>query len=456
MRASIGVLTLSAIVAACGGGGGDGSSPSGPGAGTSAAVARVQLSGPGTPILVGQQQQLTASALTAAGQVVPGATLTWSSDRPAVASVSGTGLVTGVAPGSAVIQAGTAGVSGSLTVTVQGAVAPTCTTPPVFTEWLIDTASVATVSPVGMIAANHSLNGRSYVTVKPSLAGVRQPLQAPGALTLVAASHYAPQGAPADYVPDWALSFDAGCGFTVDLAHVKDLTPALKAQLDTTIGTSSATRAVARPIPVPAGAVFGWYIRGSSAIAFDFIVQNRATTARMANPARYQVPGLEATLSMVCPYQFFEPARRAGYLALIGPSGQTVRFPGADCGTMERDVVGSVAGQWFKTQAIQNPFLGSRSDDYGDPLPIVLGPDSTVYVGNMGPSRDLRTARTNPTWRSPSSVTTSWCYEHRPQGAPAGWIWLRLNSPMQMDVAYSQTGACPAAFPATGWVPYYR
>ena len=49
--------------------------------------------------------QLTAKVLDQSGQVIAGATVTWESGDPAVASVSGTGLVTSVANGSATVVA---------------------------------------------------------------------------------------------------------------------------------------------------------------------------------------------------------------------------------------------------------------------------------------------------------------------------------------------------------------
>ncbi len=71
-------------------------------------------------------QQLTAEALDASGSAC--GTVTWSSDDEAVATVSSTGLVTGVAAGDAVISATAGGVTGTSTITVNPANAsPTIT-----------------------------------------------------------------------------------------------------------------------------------------------------------------------------------------------------------------------------------------------------------------------------------------------------------------------------------------
>ena len=62
--------------------------------------------------------QLTAQARDKRNKPVSGATFTWSSSNASVATVSSSGLVTGVAAGSATITATTAGVSGTSAITV--------------------------------------------------------------------------------------------------------------------------------------------------------------------------------------------------------------------------------------------------------------------------------------------------------------------------------------------------
>jgi plastocyanin len=66
---------------------------------------------------VGQTLQLTATPLTSTGTVTTG-TATWSSSAASVASVSASGLVTGVSAGVATISAAIGGRTGSATITV--------------------------------------------------------------------------------------------------------------------------------------------------------------------------------------------------------------------------------------------------------------------------------------------------------------------------------------------------
>jgi uncharacterized protein YjdB len=67
---------------------------------------------------VGQTLQLDAIALDGNGFPVGGASYQWSSSNNAIATVSGTGLVTGVALGPVTITALTGTIAGSINITV--------------------------------------------------------------------------------------------------------------------------------------------------------------------------------------------------------------------------------------------------------------------------------------------------------------------------------------------------
>jgi hypothetical protein len=87
-------------------------------------AASVEVSPSSVTIEVGATSQLTAQVLDAGGTAIPGATLSWASSAPSVASVSN-GLVSGVAAGSVTVSATSGSASGSAAVTVEPASAPT-------------------------------------------------------------------------------------------------------------------------------------------------------------------------------------------------------------------------------------------------------------------------------------------------------------------------------------------
>jgi len=85
---------------------------------TSVPVASVTVSPASASVLTGQTVQLTAAPKDASGNPLSGRTVTWSSGNASVATVSSTGLVTGVTAGSATITATSEGQSGTSAVTV--------------------------------------------------------------------------------------------------------------------------------------------------------------------------------------------------------------------------------------------------------------------------------------------------------------------------------------------------
>src|SRR5437667_8332572 len=82
-------------------------------------VASVAVAPATATVPVGQTVQLTATTKDANGTVLTGRTVTWATSNAALATVSGTGLVTGVAEGGPVaITATSEGQSGTAAVTV--------------------------------------------------------------------------------------------------------------------------------------------------------------------------------------------------------------------------------------------------------------------------------------------------------------------------------------------------
>src|SRR5207302_218154 len=85
---------------------------------TTVPVASVTVTPASGSLYVGQTVQLTATPKDSVGNTLTGRTITWSSSATSVASVSSSGLVTGVTIGSATITAATGGKSGSSAITV--------------------------------------------------------------------------------------------------------------------------------------------------------------------------------------------------------------------------------------------------------------------------------------------------------------------------------------------------
>lgn len=102
-------LLLTAFIAACGG-----SDPV-----SNTAVAAVQITAPLATLRPGQTSQFTALAVNSQGNTISGAgTIEWSSNAPAIASVTANGLVSALTVGSTSVTATVQGVQGTRVVTV--------------------------------------------------------------------------------------------------------------------------------------------------------------------------------------------------------------------------------------------------------------------------------------------------------------------------------------------------
>jgi uncharacterized protein YjdB len=87
----------------------------------SGTVATVTVTPSADTIVAGATTQLTATLRDSGGRLVSGKTITWASSNASVATVSTSGLVTGVAPGATTITATADGKSGSAGVLVNSA-----------------------------------------------------------------------------------------------------------------------------------------------------------------------------------------------------------------------------------------------------------------------------------------------------------------------------------------------
>ena len=85
-------------------------------------VASVAVSLGSTNLTVGSTTQATATVKDAGGNLLTGRAISWSSDNQAVATVSGSGLVTAMSNGNANIVAGVEGITASAPLLVQDAV----------------------------------------------------------------------------------------------------------------------------------------------------------------------------------------------------------------------------------------------------------------------------------------------------------------------------------------------
>jgi uncharacterized protein YjdB len=128
---------------------------------------------PATPgIRVGGTVQLTATPRDGAGAPLTGRLITWTSSAPGVASVNGSGLVTGVLAGSATLTATSETKSGSATVTVTVVPVASVTVTPPSTSIVVGGTLQLSATPLDSIGG--ALSGRlvTWVSTAPGVATV--------------------------------------------------------------------------------------------------------------------------------------------------------------------------------------------------------------------------------------------------------------------------------------------
>ena len=119
---------------------------------TNVPVASVAVSPASASVQVGQTVQLAATPRDANGNPLSGRAVSWASSNTAVATVSGSGLVTGVTAGSATITATSEGQGGTATITVSTVPVASVTVSPA-------TASVQAGQTVQLAATPKDANG---------------------------------------------------------------------------------------------------------------------------------------------------------------------------------------------------------------------------------------------------------------------------------------------------------
>lgn len=124
-------------------------------------VSTVTVNPPQATLQPGQTQQLTAQTRDAAGNVLTGRTVTWSSNNEAAATVSATGLVLAAAPGNARITATSEGRSGGSDITVNPPAVASVTIAPAGPHYLT-VGQQMTFTATALDAQNQPIAGKTF------------------------------------------------------------------------------------------------------------------------------------------------------------------------------------------------------------------------------------------------------------------------------------------------------
>lgn len=130
--------------------------------GTAVPVASVAVAAGTTSLTIGQTTQATATTRDASGNVLTGRPITWSSSNPSIATVSSSGLVTGVAAGSTQILATSGGQTGSLSISVVSAPATIASVTVTLANSSIPAGSSTQATAVAKDASGNTISGVNF------------------------------------------------------------------------------------------------------------------------------------------------------------------------------------------------------------------------------------------------------------------------------------------------------
>jgi hypothetical protein len=251
------VVCLGAALAACGGDGGTTEPPPPP------PVATVTVTGPGSQAVPLQELQLVVTLRDASGAELEDREIAWSSSRETVATVSASGLVTAVAPGSATITATSEGKSGGLALTVNegGLVGPDgATVAALGGSVVLEVPAGAVSSPVAITVArafglprDPSLLVSSGYVLGPSATSFAQPAE----ITL----RYSPGEAPSGVAEADLLVHRIEAGSLASLGGAADAGADAATAPVTALGTFAVARAPAEtPCTEPEHRQFDFWV----------------------------------------------------------------------------------------------------------------------------------------------------------------------------------------------------
>jgi uncharacterized protein YjdB len=128
---------------------------------TQVPVASVTVTPGSGTVAIGSSLQLSATTRDAGGNILTGRTIVWSTSAGGIATVNSSGLVTGVAAGTATITATSEGKSGTASITVPQVPVATVTVSPA--SGSVATGSTLQLSATTRDAAGNVLTGRTVI-----------------------------------------------------------------------------------------------------------------------------------------------------------------------------------------------------------------------------------------------------------------------------------------------------
>lgn len=307
---------------------------------------------------------------------------------------------------------------------------------PTFSRHVTDLERIAYIIPLGSIGQNFI---KDHVFLK-NRDGETVPVHAPVEATLRKVAYYRER---TDGVPEYYVEFQASCEVFFYFDHLVSVNPTIAAVMPAAPETEGMhPTAVSASVIVSAGDLIGTAEGTLQSRTWDFGVYNTSKPLAFANPDRWKTN--PRTYYCDCPFAYFSETMEADYKKLFG-FFDGVLYPGTDCGSANKDVIGTLSGAWFER--------GSDMMDQDARIVVASQTGDSVRVGGLSGFKLTGSvlAENHPTVRPQDvRVGQSICYDD-----DTHYAYFNLVGENELQAIFGN-GNCPSSFPAAGFKTYER
>lgn len=281
---------------------------------------------------------------------------------------------------------------------------------------------------------------RSHTYLQNKNLNDKLPVYAPTDIALTSGAYFNREGKRQN---EYQLFFAVSCNYSLRFGHITEPVEKIRAAFPSQPALDSKEIQVNPQVLLKAGELIGYTTGNYPNHIWDLGVYDINHQNKFANPERFKEHF--RLLHAVCPYDFFTD-KSDYYKLLTNINGS----PRSDCGGVEQDVVGTIAGQWFGNPvAVNSPSTWEKFIGISE----FLSPGQIRIVGLGDSYQDSMwiEKNSNPTYKNPAEVRDEHCYSDGQQ-----ITFFKLLAQEKLAFYYQKGGTCPARFPQTGYKVFVR
>lgn len=319
--------------------------------------------------------------------------------------------------------------------------------PLVFTHEIFDPDFASHITPLGELNGGYSeaqTIGGVMVNLKPEAYANNNEIEvrAPTDMILERYAYWSSGGEKG-----WVLHFRVSPDVVLKYDHITRASDGVMDATTRTPSSDSRDQFLTKPLAVKAGEVVAYTSGTSLAHNWNIYLTDATQENNFANRERLTKDEAgRRLLTARCPFDFYPEDLKREYMDLMGYSraGQS-----QTCGTASRDVSGTLSGMWHFSPDAETGLREELDGIYASPLSVFRNSAGETVVHQVD-NRRLDIQADEPTNKDPAKITSEHCYR-----TDGGYAFFKVVSATEMKFAYSDSGSCPSALPASSKT-YYR